>query len=46
MQNLHKADGNIALGLDKGQTTGFIAFIRVEAVSGGTGWDLFDIEFF
>lgn len=46
MQNLHKADGNVALGLDKGQTTGFIAFIRVEAVSGGTGWDLFDIEFF
>jgi hypothetical protein len=46
MQNLHKADGNVAISLDKGQTTGFIAFIRVEAVTSSTGWDLYEIEFF
>jgi hypothetical protein len=46
MQNLHKAYGNVAISLDKGQTAGFIAFIRVEAVTSTTGWNLYEIEFF
>lgn len=46
MRNLHKADGNVAIALDKGQTDGFIAYIRVEAVTSSTGWDLYQIEFF
>ena len=46
MLNMHKADGNVAISLDKGQTDGFIAYIRVEAVSGSTGWKLHAIEFF